>query len=119
MRRELFVGLDVGLYPRHSFAAGEIVLPDGVITDRLLIVLEGRLSGAGIGKALGPGDVAKPVEFFGASRYSGALYGRGTGRVAIVPRPAVRACFDAQGLMMWNLVCATAIEALAAAKEPV
>jgi len=29
----------------------------------------------------------------------------------------VRACFDAQGSMLWNLACAIAIEALAAAKE--
>lgn len=118
MRRELFVGLDVGLYPRQSFVAGEVVLPDGAMTDRLLIVLDGRLAGAGMRKTLGPGDVARPIEFFGASRYSGALCGRGAGHVAIVPRPAVRACFDAQDPLMWNLACAIAIEALAAAKEP-
>lgn len=118
MRKDLFVGLEVDLYPRQSFGAGDVVLADGATTDRLLIVLKGRLSGLGMGRALGPGDVAKPVEFFGASQYRGALCGRGAGQVAIVPRPAVRACFDAKGPMMWNLSCAIAIEALAAAKEP-
>ena len=117
MRRELFVGLDVDLFPRQSFGAGDIVLPDGATTDRLLVVLNGRLSGAGLNRPLGAGDVAKAIEFFGASRYFGALRGCGDGQVAIVPRAAVRACFDAQGAMMWNLACAIAIEAIAAAKE--
>jgi hypothetical protein len=117
MRRELFVGLDVGLYPRQSFGAGDVVLAHETMTDRLLVVLEGRLSDAAMGRTLGPGDVARPVEFFGANRYSGTLCGREAGQVAIVPRPAVRACFDAQGSMLWNLACAIAIEALAAAKE--
>lgn len=117
MRRELFVGLDVDLYPRQSFGAGDVVLRDGAATDRLFVVLDGRLSGAGMGRPLGPGDVIKAVEFFGASHYSGTLHARSQAQVAILPRAAVRACFDAQGAMTWNLACAIAIEALAAAKE--
>jgi CRP-like cAMP-binding protein len=117
MRSEVFVGLNLDLYPRQTFGAGDVVLHDGAKTDRLLVVLGGRLGAGPANKALGPGDVVKAIEFFGASQYSGDLRGRGSGEIAIVPRAAVRACLEAKGAMTWNLACAIAIEALAAAKE--
>lgn len=117
MRKEVFIGLNVDLYPRQSFGAGDVVLRDGAKTDRLLVVLGGRL-GVGLpGKSLGPGDVVKAIEFFGASHYVGEVRARAMGQIAILPRAAVRECLDAQGAMTWNLACAIAIEALAAAKE--
>lgn len=118
MRKELFVGLDIDLYPRQSFGAGEVVLQDGTATDRLFVVLDGRISAAGVRKPLGPGDVVDAVAFFGARQYSRTLRGCRAGQIAIVPRAAVRACFEAQGALTWNLACAIAIEALAAARGP-
>jgi CRP-like cAMP-binding protein len=117
MRKELFVGLNVDLYPRQSFGAGDVVLRDGAKTDRLFVVLGGRLAVGIPGKSLGPGDVVKPIEFFGASHYAGEVRARAMGQIAILPRAAVRDCLDAQGEMTWNLACAIAIEALAASKE--
>lgn len=117
MRTDVFLGLDLDLYPRQSFGAGEVVLHDAAATDRLLVVLGGRLGCGRSGKALGPGDVVRALEFFGASRYSGDVRGRSPGQIVIVPRAAVRDCLDRQGAMTWNLACAIAIEALAEAKE--
>jgi len=117
MRKEVFVGLDLDLYPRQSFDAGDVVLPDGATTDRLLVVLGGRIGLGQGGKSLGPGDIIKPVEFFGASHYDGVVRARAQGQVVIVPREAVRNCLDAQGAMTWNLACAIAIEACAATRE--
>lgn len=116
MRKDVLAGLNVDLYPRQNFGAGDVVLSDGAATDRLLVVLDGRLGIDAGGKTLGPGDVVKAVEFFGASHYSGVVRGRATGQIAIVPRGAVRDRLDAQGPMTWTLACAIAIEALAAAK---
>lgn len=118
MRRELFVGLNVDLYPRQSFGAGDVVLRDGAKTDRLLIVLDGRLGSPSLRKFLGPGDVVKAIEFFGASHYAGEVRARGMGQIVIVPRAAVRLSLQAQGALTWNLACAIAIEALAEAREP-
>lgn len=117
MRREVFVGLDLDLYPRQSFGPGDVVLPDGTSTDRLLVVLDGRIALGQGAKSLGPGDIVKPVEFFGASRYGGMVRARAQGQVVVVPREAVRACLEAQGAMTWNLACAIAIEACAATGE--
>ena len=117
MRRELFAGLNIDLYPRRNFRAGDVVLGDGTSTDRLLIIIDGRV-GAGAGcKALGSGDLIKPVEFFGALSYDGDARACSAGKVAIVPREAVRACLEAQGAITWSLACAIAIEAIAAARE--
>lgn len=117
MRRELFIDLDLDLYPRQSFDAGDVVLCDGAKTDRLLVVLGGRLGAGPGGRPWGPGDVVKPVEFFGSSQYSGAVRARTAGQIAMVPREAVRGCLDAQDAMTWNLACAIAIEACSAALE--
>lgn len=117
MRADVFVGLNVDHYPRQDFGVGDLVLDDGAKTDRLLIVLNGRLAEVGKGRALGPGDVVKAIEFFGSSQYSGQLRGRAPGQIAVVPRAAVRDGLAAQGAMTWNLACAIAIEALASIKE--
>lgn len=117
MRKDDILGLNFDLYPRQSFGAGDIVLGEGTETDRLFVVLSGRLGVGSASKPLGPGDAVKPIEFFGASHYAGMARGRTAGEVAVLPRGAVRACLDAQGPMTWNLACALAIEALAATKE--
>ena len=88
-------------------------------TDRMLVVIDGRLGIDRASKPLGPGDIVKSIEFFGASHYAGEVRGRGPGQVAVLPRGAVRACLDAQGAMTWNLACALAIEAIATSKEHV
>jgi CRP-like cAMP-binding protein len=117
MHRGLLAGLNIDLYPRLHFGAGDVVLGDGAGTDRLLVVIDGRI-GAGVGhKTLGPGDLIKPVEFFGAPNYFGDLRARSAAKIAIVPRAAVRACLEAQGAMTWSIACAIAIEAIAAVGE--
>ena len=117
MCSNVFFGLNLDHYPRFDFGVGDIVLRDGDKTDRLLIVLNGRLAEVGKGRALGPGDVVQAIEFFGSSQYSGQLRGRAPGQIAVVPRAAVRDGLAAQGAMTWNLACAIAIEALASMKE--
>ena len=117
MHKDVFVGLDLDLYPRQSFGAGDIVLRDGARTDRLLFVLNGRLDGGPGGRALGAGDIVDPIAFFGAPHYPAVVRARAKSQIAVVPRDAVRASLDAQGAMTWNLACAIAIEALAAARE--
>lgn len=117
MRKDDILGLNLDHYPRQSFGAGDVVLSDGSETDRMLVVIDGRLGVDRASKPLGPGDIVKSIEFFGASHYAGEVRGRGPGQVAVLPRGAVRACLDAQGAMTWNLACALAIEAIAASKE--
>jgi CRP-like cAMP-binding protein len=117
MRQDILFGLDLDHYPRQSFGAGDVVLGDGAETDRLLIVLSGPLFVDAPRKVLGPGDVVKAIEFFGASHYAGVVRGRGAGQIAIVPRAAVRDKLEARGAITWNLACAIAIEALAGMKE--
>lgn len=117
MRADVFVGLNVDHYPRQDFGVGEVVLNNGANTDRLLIVLKGRLADVGTGRTLGPGEVVKAIEFFGSSQYGGQLCGRASGQVVVVPRAAVRDALNAQGSMTWNLACAISIETLASMKE--
>jgi CRP-like cAMP-binding protein len=113
----VFFGLNLDHYPRLDFGVGDIVLRDGDKTDRLLIVLKGRVAEVGTGFALGPGDVAKTIEFFGSSQYSGQLRGDISGQIALLPRAAVRDGLTAQNAMTWNLACAIAIEVLSSIKE--
>ena len=60
MRKDDILGLNFDLYPRQSFGAGDIVLGEGTETDRLFVVLSGRLGVGSASKPLGPGDVVKP-----------------------------------------------------------
>lgn len=117
MRRDVLGSFDFDLYPRQSFGAGHVVLADGATTDRLLVVLDGRLTAGAEGRPLGPGDIVKPVEFFGAAQYAGTVRARAAGQVVVIPRDAVRAHLAAEGALTWNLACAVAIEVCATAPD--
>jgi CRP-like cAMP-binding protein len=117
MRRDVLGSFDFDLYPRQSFGAGHVVLAEGAPTDRLLVVLDGRLTAEAGGGPLGPGDIVKPVEFFGAAHYAGAVRADVAGQVVVIPRDAVRAHLAAEGALTWNLACAIAIEVCATAPD--
>ena len=55
MRKDDILGLNLDHYPRQSFGAGDVVLSDGSETDRMLVVIDGRLGVDHAGKPLGPG----------------------------------------------------------------
>jgi CRP-like cAMP-binding protein len=65
MRKDDILGLNLDHYPRQSFGAGDVVLSDGSETDRMLVVIDGRLGVDHAGKPLGPGEIVKSIEFFG------------------------------------------------------
>lgn len=110
----LFDGLSVASYLQQDFRSGEVVLSDETATDRLFLVLAGRLHDPCTRRAYGPGEVLQPIEFFAAERYHDLIIAKHPSRVLVIPRKDLHDLLDSQSPLTWVLARSVAMEKLAA-----
>lgn len=112
MRTNLFRNLDISNLPRQRFKAGETVLSAGMETDRLFLVLDGRVHEDGTGASYSAGRIVLPLEFFGALQYPVTLRAKGACELLPIPRETVRDLLQSEAPMTWMLARSIAIETL-------
>lgn len=107
MRPDFLGPLDVTSFARQTLAAGEMALEAGQPTDRLLLLVEGRLRAPGAKRPevrrYEAGSVLCPRSFFGAGTYPQGLRAEAGAVVVHLPRAAVQAAMDVQDPLTWSL----------------
>ena len=107
---DLVKGLPLDLYSQQDFGKGEVVLSRHIQTDRLLLVLTGRLYDANLKKIYGAGELLQLVDFFAKDHYCDLTVAKFPSRVLLIPRQAVCDLLTKQAPMTWALSRMVAIE---------
>lgn len=115
MQRDLVQGLPLEAYPHQDFAVGEVVLSHDIKTDRLPLVLAGRLHDAARRHFYGPGDLLQLVDFFASGNYRNLVIAQKPARIVWIPRQDLHDLLTKQAPMTWFLARMVAIEKRASA----
>jgi CRP-like cAMP-binding protein len=101
-------------YLQQDYRSGQIVLSREVATDRLLIVLHGRLYDPICRRTYARGSILQLINFFAANKYEDLIVAKLPSRVLVIPREEFRDHLTSQSSLTWLLARTISIERLAA-----
>jgi len=111
---DLVNGLTLGAFVHQDYQSDEVVLSREIATDRLLMVLQGRLYDPRCRRIYSRGCLLQPVDFFAADQYQDLIIAKSNCRVLVMTRDEVRRLLSAQSAMTWFFARTLSIERLAA-----
>lgn len=111
---DLVNSLPLDDYLQQDYRPGQIVLSREVATDRLLIVLHGRLYDPICRRTYARGSILQLIDFFAADQYQDLIVAKLPSRVLVIPREEFRDHLTSQSSLTWLLARTISIERLAA-----
>jgi len=111
---DLVNGLTLGAFVHQDYQSGEVVVSREITTDRLFIVVQGRLYDLRCRRIYSRGCLLQPADFFAADQYQDLIVAKSDCRVLVMTRDDVRNLLSAQSAMTWFFARSLSIERLAA-----
>jgi CRP-like cAMP-binding protein len=111
---DLFNGLSLDAFVHQDYQSGEVVVSREITTDRLFIVVQGRLYDLRCRRIYSRGCLLQPADFFAADQYQDLIVAKSDCRVLVMTRDDVRNLLSAQSAMTWFFARSLSIERLAA-----
>jgi CRP-like cAMP-binding protein len=111
---DLVNGPTLDAFVHQDYQSDEVVLSREIATDRLFIVLQGRLCDPKCRRVYSRGSLLQPVDFFAADQYQDLIVAKSNCRVLVMTRDEVRELLSAKSAMTWFFARTLSIERLAA-----